>query len=60
MNNLIKVFAIYFALLSTVNLSNPGNAYPQGTYFHDADFVYLRNGNPDNFDSLRSTDQRTI
>ncbi|MFZ1320205.1 MAG: T9SS type A sorting domain-containing protein [Ignavibacteria bacterium] len=47
-----------FSLTLLLTLTQESNS--QGTYFNNADFVYLRNGNPDNIDSVKATDKRTI
>ena len=60
MKNLKKIFQYFFLILYITIFISPLDTFSQGTYFHDADFVYLREGNPDNFDSVLATDQRSI
>jgi hypothetical protein len=51
-----KLFLFNIIFISLINVCS----YSQGIYFHDADFVYLRNGNPDYIDSIAEFAKRTI
>ena len=60
MKTILNTIIRKISILSILIILNPSNTFSQGTYFHDADFVYLRDGNPDNFDSVGAGDRRTI
>ncbi|MBK8554212.1 MAG: hypothetical protein IPL53_25450 [Ignavibacteria bacterium] len=59
MKNLLKIFLICISS-AIIYLLNPASIFSQGTYFNNADFVFLRDGETENLDSAQVIYKRTI